>query len=203
MRLIYGTGNAAKLNWMREILSDLPVEIVGLAELDDCPELPTPPEDGKNPLENAVSKATAYYRALGRPVFSCDSGLYLEGLPEHLQPGVYVRRVEGKILSDEEMTAYYSALASRFGMLRAQYRNGICLVTGEWRVEQSMDESLWSVPFGITAKPHPQRTLGFPLDCLSVELKSGKYYMDLPKGYTGDILQEQGFRDFFHKALQL
>ena len=41
----------------------------------------------KDPLENARQKALAYYRICGQPVFSQDSGLYIEGLPKERQPG--------------------------------------------------------------------------------------------------------------------
>lgn len=47
--------------------------------------------------------------------FSCDSGLYFDELDEKEQPGLYVRRVGGKELTDDEMIAYYAALARRHG----------------------------------------------------------------------------------------
>lgn len=47
-------------------------------------------------MENAKRKALHYYRALQRPVFSEDSGLYIQGLPKEEQPGVFVRRVGGR-----------------------------------------------------------------------------------------------------------
>ena len=80
--LIYGTGNAAKLKYMQKTLEPLGVEIMGLNELNLL--LPTIDESGNNPLENARIKALTYYRAIKKqtgkhyPVFSCDSGLYLE-----------------------------------------------------------------------------------------------------------------------------
>lgn len=44
------------------------------------------------------------------PVFSCDSGLYFDNVPDEIQPGVHVRTINGKYLSDEEMLAYYTGL---------------------------------------------------------------------------------------------
>jgi 8-oxo-dGTP diphosphatase len=77
--------------------------------------LPEPAEDGASPVENARAKARFYYAASGKPTFSADSGLYFAGLPDALQPGVHIRRVNGKRLDDDEMTAYYGSLADRFG----------------------------------------------------------------------------------------
>ena len=86
MKLLYGTGNPAKLESMRRRLADLDLEILGLGDMDR--KAPKVPEDGNSPLENARQKALAYYDFFGIPVFSCDSGLYFEGLPQELQPGV-------------------------------------------------------------------------------------------------------------------
>lgn len=108
-KLLYGTGNTAKLDAMRRSLSKLEIEILGLKDMEEKP--PAVPEDGNTPLENARQKALAYYEFYKIPVFSCDSGLYFEGLPQELQPGVHVRTVGGKYLTDEEMLAYYSGLA--------------------------------------------------------------------------------------------
>ena len=47
--------------------------------------------------------------------FSMDDNLYLEGIPKEKQPGMYVRRVNGKRLTDEEMIEYYSKLAHDYG----------------------------------------------------------------------------------------
>ena len=44
-----------------------------------------------------------------------DDNLYLEGIPKEKQPGMYVRRVNGKRLTDEEMIEYYSKLAHDYG----------------------------------------------------------------------------------------
>lgn len=98
--LIYGTGNAGKLDLMRHYLSTLQeIRLLGLKDLPFCwGEIE---ECGKDPLENARQKALAYYRICGQPVFSQDSGLYIEGLPKERQPGVHVRRVNGVNLTDE------------------------------------------------------------------------------------------------------
>lgn len=129
MKLLYGTGNTAKLSVMRKKLAELGIELIGLRDLG-C-EIPSVPEDGHTPLENARQKAAAYYQAFRIPVFSCDSGLYFDDVPDEIQPGVHVRTVKGKYLTDEEMLAYYSGLAKQYGDLTASYKNAICLVMDE------------------------------------------------------------------------
>lgn len=73
-KFVYGTGNPAKLDHMRRMLAPLNLNFIGAKETDIT--LPDVDESGNTPLENARIKALAYYKALKRPVFACDSGLY-------------------------------------------------------------------------------------------------------------------------------
>lgn len=198
MRLLYGTGNAAKLEAMRRRLAGLDLEILGLRDMDK--EAPFVPEDGATPLENARQKALAYYEAFGMPVFSCDSGLYFQGAAKEASPGVHVRTVGGKYLTDQEMLEHYCGLAKKYGDLRARYRNGICLVMDSEHIYESMDESLASDVFLLTAVPH-SRILhrGFPLDSISVDVETGKYFYDLGETRADKIAVEDGFLSFFRK----
>lgn len=200
MKLLYGTGNPAKLASMARRLSVLNVELIGLKELSG--EVPEIVEDGKTPLENARKKALGYYRAFGIPVFSCDSGLYFDGVAESEQPGVHVRTVGGKYLTDEEMLAHYAGLARKYGDLTARYRNAVCLVMDGEHIYEAMEENMASEPFLITAVPHEKRREGFPLDSLSVDIRTGKYYYDLAKGELDRVAVEDGFLQFFRKYLR-
>lgn len=200
MKLLYGTGNPAKLESMRRRLTPLSIELIGLKDL--TMEIPEIVEDGKTPLENAQKKAMGYYSAFHMPVFSCDSGLYLDKIPEELQPGVHVRTVNGKYLSDEEMLSYYGGLALKYGDLTACYRNAICLVLDDTHVYSAMEKSMESEPFLLTSKQHPILKKGFPLDSLSIDIKSGKYYYDLEGNELDQVAVEDGFLEFFQKYLK-
>lgn len=197
MKLLYGTGNPAKLSVMRKKLADLGIELIGLQDLD-C-EIPSVPEDGQTPLENARKKAMAYYQAFQIPVFSCDSGLYFDDVPDEIQPGVHVRTVDGKYLTDEEMLDYYSGLAKQYDGLTARYVNAICLVMDKEHIYEAMEPSMESERFVITEKPHVIRKQGFPLDSLSIDIKSGNYYYDLPESELEQVAVEDGFLEFFRK----
>ena len=200
MRLIFGTGNPAKLSAMNKRLSGFDLEIVGLKDLNI--EIPEVPETGSTPLENAYQKATAYYKLLMEPVFSCDSGLYFDQVPDEIQPGVHVRNVNGRTLTDDEMIEYYSGLAEKYGDLTARYRNAICLVVDDQHIYQAMEESMESEPFLLKAKPHVNRIKkGFPLDSLSVDIKTGKHFYDLDKSELDAVAVEDGFLEFFRKFI--
>ena len=203
MKLLYGTGNQAKLSAMRSRLEPLGIELIGLSDLKaEGKAVPEVLENGNTPLENARLKATTYYEAFGIPVFSCDSGLYFDNVPDELQPGIHVRNVNGKYLSDEEMILYYAGLARQFGNLTARYRNAICFMTGEGNVYEAMDSSLESERFILTDKPHSAvRKKGFPLDSMSIDIKTNKYYYDLSSEELERLAVEDGFLQFFKQVL--
>lgn len=201
MKLLYGTGNPAKLRVMRDYLIGLNVEIIGLRDVEQ--PLPYVEESGASPLQNAEIKAQAYYDALHMPAFSCDSGLYFDEVPADRQPGLFVRRApDGHEMEDAEMTAHYAALAHEFGgRLTARYRNAICLILDDDHRYIAMDASLAGEPFILCDKPHAKREKGFPLDCLSLDMVTGKYYYDLPVGGLANSSMSDGFRAFFERSL--
>ncbi len=200
VELVYGTRNRAKLASMARALEGLGIALVGL---DGWGDLPEAEENGATPLENARLKALTYGQALGRPVFSCDSGLYFDDVAAEDQPGVHVRMMGERRLSDEEMVAHYGGLAARYGGLTARYRNAVCLALPGGRLVESVDDSLSGHPFRLVAQPHPKRVPGFPLDSLSVHLGTGLYYYDMEEHQADDIAWEQGFLRFFQRALPL
>lgn len=205
MKLLYGTGNLAKLSAMRNRLEQLDIELIGLNDLRvEGKNVPEVKEDGNTPLENARLKAMAYYEVFQIPVFSCDSGLYFDNVPDEVQPGVHVRNVNGKCLSDDEMIDYYSGLVKAYGNLVARYRNAICFVMDNTHIYETMEPSMESEKFILTDKPHSTiRKEGFPLDSISLDIKTNKYYYDLPEDKLEQLAVEDGFLEFFKNILNL
>lgn len=205
MKLLYGTGNLAKLSAMRNRLEQLDIELIGLNDLRvEGKNVPEVKEDGNTPLENARLKAMAYYEAFQIPVFSCDSGLYFDNVPNEVQPGVHVRNVNGKCLSDDEMIDYYSGLVKAYGNLVARYRNAICFVMDNTHIYEAMEPSMESEKFILTDKPHSTvRKEGFPLDSISLDIKTNKYYYDLPEDKLEQVAVGDGFLEFFKNILNL
>lgn len=202
MKVLYGTTNISKLEYMKKILHGPNIEVVGLNDVKG--EAGPIDETGTSPIENARQKALAYYKTFNMPVFSCDSGLYIEGLDASRQPGVHVRRVNGKTLNDEEMIEYYSGIAKEFGgMVKAKYKNAICLVKDSEQIFEYDGDDIAGEKFIITSLPHKKRNIGFPLDSLSIQIESGKYYMDIHT--TGKRAENiyNAYRNFFTKALKL
>lgn len=195
MKILYGTTNPAKLNSMRKWLNGLDIELISLKDIEG--EIPDVPETGDTPLENAEQKARAYYKAFGMPVFSCDSGLYFDNLPEY-SPKVHVRNVGGKCLTDDEMIEYYGGLALRHGDIVARYRNAICFIIDEQHIYTEFSDNISWQPFLITAIPHEKRVEGYPLDSLSKYIENGEYCYDSDRP---QYEENNGFSRFFRDAL--
>lgn len=81
--IVLATGNPGKLREFREVLADLPVEILGLKDL---PPVPEPAENSDTFAGNARAKALYYARATGHWCLADDSGLLVDPLGG--EPGV-------------------------------------------------------------------------------------------------------------------
>ncbi len=88
MDLLIATHNQGKIQEYREMLADLPFNIVGLGDIGlgavDVDETGTTFE------ENAILKAVTYARASGRMAISDDSGICVDALDG--APGIYSAR---------------------------------------------------------------------------------------------------------------
>lgn len=86
-KLVLASRNKGKLEEFSELLADLPLEIVGVDEFPDVPEVE---ETGITFKENAILKATIVGEAIGKMVLADDSGLVVDAL--NGEPGVYSAR---------------------------------------------------------------------------------------------------------------
>lgn len=68
----------------------------------------------------------------------------------------------------------------------------------------AMEPSMESEKFILTDKPHSTiRKEGFPLDSISLDIKTNKYYYDLPEDKLEQLAVEDGFLEFFKNILNL
>lgn len=91
--IVVATRNPAKVSRYQKILSSFAKKVIGL---DDIGLQGKPLEIGRTAEENSEIKAKFYAIKSGLPVFSEDEALYVDFLTEDKQPGVHVRRINGK-----------------------------------------------------------------------------------------------------------
>lgn len=103
MKLLIATKNPGKFGEIVEVLGNLSIELVSLADLginDDVIET------GKTHEENAILKAQYFFRKTNLPTLGEDSGVYVDAFPGEL--GVQTRRWEGlHHASDQEWIKYF------------------------------------------------------------------------------------------------
>lgn len=101
INMVVATNNIGKLAEFRELLGDLPVDLLGLADV--VPEMPPVVEDGATFEENAMKKARAVADTALMLTLADDSGLEVDALQG--APGVRSARYAGERATDAENNA--------------------------------------------------------------------------------------------------
>ena len=176
MKVLFATGNQSKINRFKEGLEKHNIQLLSLKDLNMDLDIE---ENGKTAIENALIKARAYYNKLHMPVIGMDDTLYLEGVPEEDQPGLYVRRVNGKTLTDEEMIEHYTSLVKKYGengKLNCKWVYGMAVIN-EYGDENTYS---WSKDdFYMTDTRADKRNPGYPLNSISKYKQLDKYFTDV------------------------
>ena len=131
MKILLATTNPAKKKTYQSILNEIGVDVVSLKDLDINIDVE---ETGNNSIENAKIKAEAYQKISGLPTIATDDCLYLNDVPDDVQPGPNVRRVNGKRLNDQEMVEHYINIANvhgKKGIIKGYFLKGIAFATEE------------------------------------------------------------------------
>lgn len=97
MKIVVATGNQGKLKEIRRLLEGRSIEVLGLADFADLPEVI---EDGATFAENAEKKARTIAAATGLTTLADDSGLTVAALDG--APGVYSARYAGEGATDAD-----------------------------------------------------------------------------------------------------
>ncbi len=174
-QVLFATGNPSKAKRFSNELYKKGIEVITLNDIDKEVEVE---ENGKNAIENALIKARAYSKVVNIPVFAMDDNLYLENVPEGKQPGMYVRRVNGKRLSDDEMIDHYTRLAKEYGIdgkLTCKWVYGMAVIC-----DKKESTYTWSKEdFYLVDKPSNIINPGYPLNTISINKKLNKYFTDI------------------------
>ena len=174
MKLLFGTGNEYKYNLMKERLKSLEeIEVVNPKMLGIKIDID---ENGLTAEENACIKAKAYFEACKMPVIAEDSGLFIDKFKDDEQPGLFVKRVNGKEnLSDEEILSYYiKKLDSYGGESSANYFTGVCIIDESGKL---FSKTINETKFLLTTKKSNVKTIsGGVLECISFDINANKYF---------------------------
>lgn len=174
--LVFATGNQAKIARFFDKLQKEDIKLESIKELNielDCEE------NGKNAVENALIKARCCHEKCKNAVMGMDDTLYMEGVPEDKQPGLFVRRVNGKTLNDEEMIEHYKNLVDEYGQdgkINCKWIYGLAII------DEKGKESTYTwekADFYMVNKVSDKINPGYPLNSISKYKKLDKYFTDI------------------------
>lgn len=175
-QILFATGNQSKAKRFSKGLLDKGIEVLSLKDLGISLNIE---EKGRDAIENALIKARACYKEKHMPVMGMDDTLYMEGVPEDKQPGLYVRRVGGKTLSDEEMIDYYTDLVKKYGVdgrINCKWVYGLAVIN------EKGEESTYTWfkdDFYMVDTRSNKINIGYPLNSISKYKKIDKYFTDV------------------------
>lgn len=171
--LLIATSNIGKINIYGSILNKHGIKFITLQELDINIKVE---ENGESEIDNAVIKALAYNKETNLPVLSNDSGLYLHKLKPEDQPGMFVRRLNGKEVSDTDLLIHYCNLIENVGgETDAHYNVGLALIDNEKTLKTDLFKPVWH----FVSKPSRVIKKGVPLNSIAYDYKSQKYLSEM------------------------
>ena len=175
-QIIFATSNQTKSKRFSKGLKEKGIEVLSLKDIDLKLDVE---EDGNSAIENALIKARECYRKTKKPCMGMDDTLYMEGVPKDLQPGLFVRRVNGKSLTDEEALNYYSNLVKEYGVdgkINCKWIYGLAVIND--RGEEAT--YTWSKDdFYMVDSPSDKINPGYPLNSISKYRKLDKYFTEV------------------------
>jgi len=168
--LVLATRNPGKIEELRALLQDLPVE---LRDLTDFPWLPPLPEPGSTFSENALAKARLVTARTGLPALADDSGLEVEALGG--EPGVYSARYAGPEADDAANNAKLLAALAQVpaGQRRARFTAVVAVTFPDGREFLGQGECWGEIGF------FPRGDGGFGYDPLFIVAGLGRTMAEL------------------------
>lgn len=175
-KIVFATGNKSKSKRFSKGLLEKNIEVISLKDLNIELNIV---EDGMTATENALIKARECFKETRMPCMGMDDTLYLEGVPGDKQPGLYVRRVNGKTLNDKEMIKHYSSLVKKYGnngKLNCKWIYGIAVINekGEESTYSWYQDNFYMVETSSN-KTNP----GYPLNSISKYKSIDKYFTEI------------------------
>lgn len=184
-RLLIATTNPGKLAEISSFLSDLPLRLVSLKDVEITTDVE---ETGKTYEENSKMKALFYAKKSGLPSLADDGGLEIAAINN--EPGVKSRRWLGQDTTYDDLIAHMRKVALELpeDNRRASFKVVLTLALPNgkmWSVQDQVD--------GIIAKePNMKFLKGYPY-------RSFFYLPEVKKYYHESELTPEQMREYNHR----
>ena len=170
-KLFYATKNKFKIQNMKDRLKGFEIELVTPYDIEFEIDVN---ESGNTVIDNAVLKVKAYYEKVKLPTIAGDSSLFIEKFAS--QPGLFVRRVNEKYLSDDELEEYYMEELNKIGgESKAYYITGLAMFTDKGIKTKEIKEDEFILTSNICKLNKNNDALGR----LEFDKKTNKYFCEM------------------------
>lgn len=175
-KILFATGNPTKAKRFSVGLAKYDIEVLSLKDMNLTLEAE---ENGKTAIENALIKARECFKKTNMSSMGMDDSLYLEGVPESEQPGLFVRRVNGKSLEDAELLEHYINLVKKYGVdgkLPCKWVYGLAVIN------ENGEENTYTWEKGnfyMVDTPSSIVNPGYPLNSISKYNDLDKYFTEV------------------------
>ncbi|MBI2074377.1 MAG: non-canonical purine NTP pyrophosphatase [Candidatus Levybacteria bacterium] len=189
-RLLIATKNKGKFSEIKNFLSDLPLKLVSLSDINITQGLE---ETGKTYKQNSQKKALFYSKLSGLPTIADDGGIEISALGG--EPGIHSRRWLGHEASDQELLGHMLKVSKELpdSNRKAFFKTVISFALPNGKV--------WSVKGEvegiIVSQPHQKLIKGYPYRSFFYLPKIKKFYHE--SELTND---EQKIYNHRYKAIQ-
>lgn len=186
-KLLIATKNEGKLQELKSFLSDLPLELISLSDLNIAKDFE---EKGKTYKENSKNKALFYAKLSNIAVIADDGGIEIDALDG--APGVKSRRFfgkNGKEATDEQIMQRVQELIKKIPENKrgAKFKTVITFALPDGRFFSSTGEVR-----GILKEPYLKLLKGYPY-------RSFFYLPKIKKYYHEDELSEKEQKLYNHR----
>ncbi|MEG1987512.1 MAG: non-canonical purine NTP pyrophosphatase [Bacilli bacterium] len=175
-KILFATSNETKSKRFSKGLLEKDIEVINLKDLNLKLD---EEENGKSAVENALIKAREAYRKTNISVIGLDDSLYLENVPDSIQPGLFVRRVNNKTLTDKEMLDYYTNLVKKYGdkgKINCRWVYGLAVINEK---EEEFTYTWYNDNFYMVDTLSDKINPGYPLNSISKYKIIDKYFTDI------------------------
>lgn len=188
--LLIATHNPAKVHDLQQLLSDLPLHFVSLADVGITEDVE---ENGKTYQENAEKKALFYAKISNLPAVADDGGLEIAAL--NGEPGLKSHRWLGPNTTYDDLMKHMEKVASSLPENKrdASFKLVVAFALPDGQVWSAKGDAK-----GIIApRPSPQKIHGFPY-------RSYFYFPEIRKFYFESEMTPEEMKIYNHryKALE-
>ena len=175
-RLVLATRNAGKVDELRALLSDLPIDLIPADALDAPPDVE---EDADTLDGNARKKAEAFHALTGLPALADDTGLEVAALDG--APGVHTARFAGPNATSADNKRHLLERLDGIHNRRARFRTVAALVESNGTVHTFEG----TCPGTITTAPRGEG--GFGYDPLFLPKGYDQTFAEMPPDTKNEI----------------